>query len=183
MFIFFYILIGLVVVQRIMELLLAKKNEKWMLQDGAYEVGANHYKLIVLMHIFFFISLIVEVHFYKREFVSWGYMFLVLFIIAQIMRVWALYSLGRFWNTKIIVLPGAPVIQKGPYKYMRHPNYVVVAMELLALPLLFQAYITAIIFTLLNIALMSIRIPLEEKALREATNYEEEFNHKSRFYP
>ena len=86
-------------------------------------------------------------------------------------RIWCLASLGKFWNTKIIILPGADVVRKGPYKWIRHPNYLIVTTELLVLPLLFGAYFTAIIFAFLNVWMLSVRIPAEEKALKEATNY------------
>lgn len=180
---FFVLVLSMVGMQRLVELSIAKRNERWMRQAGAYEVGAGHYPFIVLMHSFFFISLLAEVLYFKRDLANWGVLLLALFLLLQLIRVWTLLSLGKFWNTKIIVLPGASVIKKGPYKYMRHPNYMVVALELLLLPLAFQAYLTALIFTLLNIAVMALRIPLEEKALQQATNYEQEFKAKSRFYP
>ena len=91
------------------------------------------------------------------------------------LRVWCLTALGPFWNTKIIILPGANVVKKGPYVWMRHPNYAVVCTEILLLPLMFQAYFTAVIFTLLNIAMLRVRIPMEENALREETNYSVKF--------
>ena len=94
------------------------------------------------------------------------------------MRIWCLTSLGKFWNTKIIILPGADVVIKGPYKFIRHPNYLIVTTELLVLPLLFSAYFTAIVFSILNIWMLSVRIPTEERALKEVTNYKEEFRLK-----
>lgn len=87
-----------------------------------------------------------------------------------------------FWNTKIIILPDANVVKSGPYTFMRHPNYVVVCVEIVLLPLMFQAYFTAIAFTLLNLAMLSVRIPTEEKALREVTNYEDKFKRRFRHH-
>jgi methyltransferase len=92
-------------------------------------------------------------------------------------------SLGSYWNTKIIIVPNDLVVLKGPYQYMRHPNYVVVAVEILFIPLLYQAYFTALLFSVLNIVMMTIRIPAEEKALQSHTNYQEVFNMRSRFLP
>ena len=113
--------------------------------QGAFEAGAGHYPIMVSMHMAFFISLILEVLVIDRPLSPLWIALLTLFLIAQIARVWCLTSLGKFWNTKIIILPGADVVGKGPYKFIRHPNYVIVATELLVLPLMFSAYFTAIV--------------------------------------
>jgi len=172
----FPIVISIVILQRLIELFIAKRNEKWMRSQGAFEAGARHYPVMVSMHIAFFISLIVEVLLFQRSSPSLWILLLVLFLVAQVARIWCLTSLGKFWNTKIIILPGADVVQKGPYKWVRHPNYIIVTTELLVLPLLFSAYFTAILFSLLNLWMLSVRIPAEEKALKEATNYKETFS-------
>lgn len=174
----FVVVVSIVIIQRLAEVLVAKRNEKKMLQKGAYEVGASHYPYMVAMHVSFFICLIAEVWFFDRGLSPLFPIFLVLFLLVQGLRVWCLASLGTFWNTKIIILPNANVVTKGPYLFLKHPNYVIVCIEIATLPLMFQAYITAILFTLLNIAMLSVRIPIEEKALREATNYSEQFNKK-----
>lgn len=171
----FYIVITIVIAQRLVELIIANRNEKWMRSQGAFEAGAGHYPIMVSMHMAFFISLILEVLVIDRPLSSLWIPLLVLFLMAQIARFWCLTSLGRFWNTKIIILPGADVVRKGPYQFIRHPNYVIVATELLVLPLMFSAYFTAIVFSLLNLWMLSVRIPIEEKALKEVTNYKEEF--------
>ncbi|WP_066174102.1 isoprenylcysteine carboxyl methyltransferase family protein [Bacillus marinisedimentorum] len=163
--------------------MIARRNEAWMKSKGAREHGRQHYKYIVLVHVLFFFMFFVEGGLIQRSISDLWPLWLALFVFAQAMRVWALFSLGKFWNTKIIVLPGADVVAKGPYKYIRHPNYVVVALEFLSAPLLFDAYLTAALFTLLNIIVLSIRIPAEEKALREATDYSNIFEGKSRFTP
>ncbi|NYF25495.1 isoprenylcysteine carboxyl methyltransferase family protein [Sporosarcina sp. JAI121] len=172
----FSIVISIVILQRLVELFVAKRNEKWMRSQGAFEVGTTHYPVMVTMHIAFFISLLAEVFLFGRLLSPEWILFLFIFLVAQVARIWCLTSLGKFWNTKIIILPGADVVQKGPYKLVRHPNYIIVATELLVLPLMFGAYFTAIIFTLLNVWMMSVRIPVEEKALKEATNYSEKFS-------
>ncbi|HSP23421.1 MAG TPA: isoprenylcysteine carboxylmethyltransferase family protein [Planococcus sp. (in: firmicutes)] len=165
---FFYLLLGFVILQRLLEVAYARSNERLMKQQGAIEAGAGHYKWIVLLHVLFFVSLLVEVEMAGPSYGRGWLLFLSVFIIAQVLRVWALASLGRFWNTKILVLPGATKVKSGPYRWIPHPNYVVVAMEIAALPLIFGAWRTAIVFSIANaLLLLLVRIPAEEKALRE----------------
>lgn len=171
----FPILLFIVIAQRLIELIIAKRNEQWMRKKGAFEVGAAHYPFMVAMHATFFIALIIEVTVFQHTLSTFWIFYLVVFLCAQVFRVWCLVSLGKFWNTKVIILPGADVVRKGPYQFIRHPNYLIVTIELLVLPLLFNAYFTAIIFSLLNIWMLSVRIRVEENALKEATNYEEQF--------
>ena len=159
----FYGLILFVVIERIVELYIAANNEAWMKEKGAVEIGKEHYKYFVLLHIIFFISLIIEAS--MKEISFNAFLFLV-FLIVQAGRIWCIYSLGRFWNTKIIVLPNVILIKKGPYKYIKHPNYIIVFIELFTLPAIFGAYLTAVIFPVLHLFLLSVRIPLEERALR-----------------
>lgn len=174
----FFIIIFLVILQRIIEVFIAKRNEKKMLALGAYEVGSSHYPYMVALHVSFFVCLIAEVFIFNHSISPLFPLFLLIFLFVQALRIWCLTSLGKFWNTKIIILPGANVVKTGPYLFIRHPNYVVVCIEIALLPLMFQAYFTAICFTLLNLAMLSVRIPLEEKALMEATDYNEEFKKK-----
>lgn len=170
----FLIFVLLLVIQRLAELRIAKKNEKWLLTKGAFEAGAGHYKWIVSLHVLFFISLLVEVTYFGARPAGWWPVPFIFFLISQAVRIWALFSLGRYWNTKIIVLPGTNVVEKGPYRWLRHPNYTIVAAEFLLVPLIFQAYWTAVLFSVMNaVLLIFIRIPAEEQALRDATNYEE----------
>ncbi|MEH7381929.1 isoprenylcysteine carboxylmethyltransferase family protein [Bacillus sp. JJ1533] len=167
----FWIFISLVIAQRLIELRIAKRNEKWILSQGGYEVGHSHYKYIVLMHILFFVSLIFEVLYRGNELSVFYPVLFFLFAITQLGRVWALTSLGLFWNTKIMILQKSQVQAKGPYKYFKHPNYLIVALEFILIPVIFQAYITGTIFSLLNFAIMSIRIPVEEQALSVHEDY------------
>lgn len=174
----FIIVISLVIAQRLVEIFIARRNEKWMFEQGAHEVGASHYPYMLALHISFFLFFIAEVQFEQTNLSPFFPLLLCLFLLVQGLRIWCLRSLGRFWNTKIIILPNAQVVKKGPYLFMRHPNYTIVSLEFILLPLMFEAYLTAFIFTLLNIAMLSVRIPLEERALREATNYSELFGKK-----
>lgn len=166
MMVFFYILLSIVIAQRLFELGYARLNEKRMKQKGAVEFGSGHYKWIVLLHVLFFIALVVEVWQAGGSLGVFWPLFLGLFLVAQIIRVWALASLGPYWNTKILVLPGAQRVAKGPYRFLPHPNYLVVAAEIFALPLIFGAWKTALAFSIANaLLLLLVRIPEEERAL------------------
>lgn len=176
----FYVII---ISQRMIELFIARKNEKWMKKQGAVEFGQKHYRYIVVMHILFFIVLLGE-KFLRNESISLMWPWLAIaFILTQMIRVWAILSLGKYWNTKIIVLPNETIIRSGPYNFIRHPNYTVVSLELLIIPLLFNAYFTAVMFTFVNIILLAIRIPEEEQALITLTEYEKKFADCNRFLP
>src|SRR5699024_12280767 len=152
---FAYIFIGIVIAERLIELKIAAKNESWMKQHGGFEVGKGHYKLFIIMHVAFFLSLMVELQYIT---VGFHISLFILFMLVQLCRVWCMLSLGRFWNTKIIVLPSVAVIKTGPYKYMKHPNYVIVFAELFLLPAMFGALWTASLFPLLHMSLLSVRI-------------------------
>src|SRR5690606_30299807 len=112
-----------VICQRIAELFIARRNEKWILANGGTEVGQEHYKLIVSVHVFFFLSLLFEVLYFEKELSPLFPVLFSLFIVTQIGRLWALTSLGKFWNTKIMILPNHEIVSKGPYKFIKHPNY------------------------------------------------------------
>lgn len=171
----FTLLFSFILLQRLVELFIAKRNEMWVLEQGGYEVGANHYRYMILLHSSFFAVLLLEVFVLQKTLSPIWMPLFGIFVLTQFLRIYCLLSLGKFWNTKIMILPGANVIRKGPYKWLRHPNYTIVCTEIFIVPLLFQAYGTAIIFTLLNAWMLSVRIPVEERALREATNYEDAF--------
>jgi methyltransferase len=179
-FIAFFIVI---VLQRLIELLIAKSNEKLMKQQGAIEFGTMHYRFMVLIHMLFFSAFIVEKLSLNRGLSQLWILLLLTFLGAQVIRIWAITSLGKYWNTKIIVLPNSAVVRRGPYRYIKHPNYFVVAIELIVIPLLFEAYYTACLFTILNGLILSIRIREEEKALNKLTEYEGTFQNCNRFLP
>jgi len=140
-----------------------------MLQKGAYEIDRTGYNYIVIMHSAFFVSLIFEKNFFNRQLSEWWTPLLVLFILAQILRYWSIISLGTCWNTRIIILKESPRIKKGPYQFFDHPNYAAVITELAVIPLLFSCYITAVVFSILNIFVLKRRIKIEETALKELT--------------
>lgn len=159
---FFFILF--IILLRIAELLYSKRNEKWLLQNHAIEYGKKHYPFIVTLHVFFLISLIVEYMLSKP--VSYSPAIILIYFLLLVFKIWVISSLGKYWNTKIYRIPNAPLIKTGPYKYFRHPNYLVVIGEIAVIPLAFHLYYTAAIFTVLNLIMLSIRIKEEDKALK-----------------
>ena len=170
----FYIFWALLAAQRCGELVLARSNEEKLKNGGGLEFGTSHYPWMVLMHIGFFVSLAAEYLLLGKEPSAIWQVWLSLFLIAQAGRVWVISSLGEFWNTKIIVVPGAEPVKKGPFRFMKHPNYVIVASEILIIACLFNAYLTAVSFSVLNAMMMRVRIPIEERALSNLTNYRTE---------
>ncbi|MCF6093770.1 hypothetical protein L1765_07225 [Microaerobacter geothermalis] len=167
---FFLIMMGIVTLQRIAEIKIANQNKEMMFSKGGFEVGKEHYKYIVWLHIFFFAAMIGEAVWFGVYPPVWWTLPLVIFILAQGLRYWCIRSLGPFWNTRIIVLPGSQPICSGPYRFFRHPNYLVVSIELFTLPLIFGLYIPALLFPILNgLLLTMVRIPIEEKALNEVS--------------
>lgn len=160
----FAVFVGFLILLRLGELLLARRNERWLLQQGAVEYGQRHYRYIVALHVLFFISLITE-----YIFTSTGYysiLLLVLYFLLLGFKAWTIFSLGRFWNTKILHISGYPLVKKGPYKFMKHPNYVIVIAEIALIPLIFHLYITAVVFSLLNAVMLYIRIKEENRVLK-----------------
>lgn len=162
---FFIIFLSVIIVQRILELILSKRNENYLKSQGAIEHDKNGYKYIVLMHNLFFISFLLEFTLLERELNQYWGILLIIFIFTQLLRYWAIFSLKKRWNTKIFVLPNTEVINSGPYKYYKHPNYIAVIVEIAVIPLLFSCYYTAIVFSILNLIVLKRRVRIEEKAL------------------
>lgn len=148
---------------RLGELLLARHNERWLLQHGAVEYGREHYRWIVWLHTLFFVSLITEYIWTSTGYYSLPLLSLYFLLLA--FKIWAVLSLGRFWNTRIYRISGYPLVKKGPYRFMKHPNYMAVIGEIILIPLIFHLYVTAVVFTLLNALMLSVRISEEDKAL------------------
>ncbi|MBC7399683.1 MAG: hypothetical protein H7289_07035 [Mucilaginibacter sp.] len=158
---YFIIFISFLILQRLSELYISSRNEKWLLQNGAIQYGQSHYPFMVAMHTLFIISIIVEYNWRGSTPISWG--FLIAFLLVLSFKFWALSSLGKYWNTKIYRVPGVYPVKKGPYKIFKHPNYMEVVCEIALIPLVFHLYYTAIIFTLLNAAMLTVRISVENK--------------------
>ena len=157
----------LVALQRLLELVLARRNERRARARGAVEWGRGHYPLIVGLHSLWLVSTLVEGLLRGPVFPVYWPAALALFLLVQPLRYWAILSLGESWNTKILVVPGAKPVRGGPYRYLNHPNYVVVVVEILTFPLIFGAWLTALVFTLLNAVVLGVRIREENRALGE----------------
>jgi methyltransferase len=157
------ILLGLVTTQRAGELVLSHLNTLKLKQRGAFEVSPQHYPLMVAMHAAWLISLWLFGHDRPLNIFALG-----IYFALQILRVWVMGTLGERWTTRIIVLPGAPLVSGGPYRYLSHPNYAVVAGEIAMLPLVLGLPWLAIVFTMLNAAILFIRIRAENRALDAA---------------
>lgn len=160
----FILFISFVIFLRIGELLLSKRNEKWLLQNGAVEYGNKHYPIIVMLHVLFIISLIIEYSLQQTD--SFSLFFITLYFLLLAFKAWVILSLGKFWNTKIYHISNIPLVKKGPYNYFKHPNYMIVVAEIAVIPLAFHLYYTAIIFTLLNMMMLFVRIKEENKILQ-----------------
>jgi methyltransferase len=154
------VILVLVTVQRLGELVLSRYNTSKLLARGAIEVGAGHYPLIVSVHAAWLIALWIWGRGESVNLVA-----LALFIALQGLRVWIIATLGARWTTRIIVLPGEPLVASGPYRYLSHPNYAVVAAEIATLPLALHLPMLALIFTGLNAAVLAIRLRAETRAL------------------
>ncbi|WP_281975497.1 isoprenylcysteine carboxyl methyltransferase family protein [Halobacillus litoralis] len=162
-----WMIFAFLIFQRLGELALADRNRKWMLERGAIESGQGHYFLFVLLHTLFFLCLMGEFLWTTYVFTAFFYLAFSAFIILQALRVWCIRSLGKRWNTRILVLPDEAPIRKGIYRYIKHPNYVIVFFELLIIPLLFHAYMTAVVFPFFHLLILAVRIPAEEQALEK----------------
>ncbi len=149
-----------VTLQRGAELVLAQRNTRALMARGAVEVAPEHYKLIVALHAAWLLGLWVLAPAREPDLLLLG-----VYAVLQAARIWVLATLRERWTTRIIVLPGAPLVQSGPYRFVSHPNYWVVSAEILVLPLVFGLPLYAAVFTLLNAAALTIRIRAEEKAL------------------
>jgi methyltransferase len=161
-----YVLVAVIIVQRLLELRVAAGNLRWALAHGGKEYAPEHYPLMVAMHSLWLASLLVEGTLRGGQASSLWALWLGLFLLAQLGRYSVITTLGRYWNTRIVIVPGGKRIQRGLYQYFSHPNYIVVALEILVAPLIFNAWITALVFTVLNAALLLlVRIPAEERAL------------------
>jgi methyltransferase len=161
----FALLVGLLAVQRIAELVYSHRNASRLRAQGAIEAGREHYPLIVALHVAFYVSLILErmylISGWPRQWPFW----LALLALAELLRAWVLKTLGPRWTTRILVVPGSERIRTGPYRYLRHPNYLAIVLEFLSIPMLAGAYRTALVFSVLNLLVLRIRIREEEKAL------------------
>lgn len=156
-----YLIIAAVVLERLGELIYAERNTRVLLARGATEIGRAHYPLIVLLHVAWFAAIVLALP--DPPIIYW--VPFGIFLLLQVMRGWVISTLGLYWTTRIITLPGAPLIERGPYRFLRHPNYAVVMGETVMLPLVFGELWVAIVFSIANGLMLWWRIREENQAL------------------
>jgi methyltransferase len=177
-------LVIVVALGRLIELRIANRNFQSLLGRGGVEAGAEHYRWMVLLHALFLAACPLEVWELDRPFIpALAVVMLVLLVLAALLRWWVISSLEGRWTTRVVVLPGVPPVTGGPYRFLRHPNYLAVIVEIFALPLIHTAWLTAIAFSLANAVMLRVRIRTEEAALARASNYEAAFSGRSRLVP
>lgn len=165
-YIAFTFLIIVVAFERIVELVISKRNLLWSFAQGGIEYGRSHYKYMVALHVFLLGGALAEIWIFRPTIfpiISWA--MLSLAIASQVLRWWCISSLGKRWNTLIVIIPGQPLVQRGPYRFFKHPNYVAVVIEGFALPMVGFAWRTAVIFSVLNAFVLTARIRSENAAL------------------
>jgi methyltransferase len=162
----FSVLVVAVGLERLAELVVSKRNAAWSVQRGGIESGQRHYPLMVVLHTGLLVGALAEVWLRRPGFVpALGFPMLALVLASQALRWWCITTLGRQWNTRVIVVPGLPRVTGGPYRFLSHPNYVAVVVEGFALPLVGSAWITAVVFSLCNAVLLAVRLRVESRAL------------------
>jgi methyltransferase len=162
----YVVLVLLVGVERLAELVVSRRNAAWSMARGGREYGAGHYPAMVVLHTGLLVGALAEVALADRPFLPWlGWPMLVVVLAAQGLRWWCITTLGHQWNTRVVVIPDAPRVTGGPYRFFSHPNYVAVVVEGIALPLVHTAWVTAVVFTVLNAVVLRTRIGVENTAL------------------
>jgi methyltransferase len=162
----FTVLVALVALERLAELVVSKRNAAWSFERGGTESGRGHYPVMVVLHTGFLAAMLVEAWVRRPDVpASLAWSMLVVVLASQGLRWWCIATLGHRWNTRVIVVPGLAPVTGGPYRLLRHPNYVAVVAEGIALPLVHAAWITALVFTVANAALLTVRIRVEDAAL------------------
>ncbi|CAL9338672.1 isoprenylcysteine carboxyl methyltransferase family protein [Streptomyces werraensis] len=163
------LLVLAVAVERLAELVVARRNAVWTRARDGVEHGRGHYPVMVVLHTGLLAGCLLEPLLADRPFLpALGWPALTLTLLAQALRWWCITTLGPYWNTRVIVVPGARLVGAGPYRFLRHPNYVAVVVEGAALPLVHSAWITATVFTLADAVLLTVRIRCENAALTRA---------------
>lgn len=163
-------LVAATALERLAELVVSTRNARWAFARGGIEHGRGHYPAMVALHTGLLVACVAEAWLADRPFLPWlGWPMLVVVLASQALRWWCVRPLGPRWNTRVVVVPGLPLVVRGPYARWRHPNYVAVVLEGVALPLVHTCWITATAFTVLNaILLLGFRVPVEERALAAA---------------
>lgn len=154
------LIVGLVALERLAELIVAQRHTRALLAEGGYEIGRGHYPLIVALHAGWLIAIYAAA---PDAAPVWAW--IAVFVVLQAARYWVIATLGRYWTTRIIVVPSAPLVRRGPYRFLRHPNYAVVIAEIAVLPLAFREPLVAAVFSALNAAVLWWRVRTEDHAL------------------
>ena len=161
-----WMLFGATLVERLMELIVSKRNAAWSFSQGGAEYGEGHYKWMVVMHSLFLVAMTAEYAWMGSVIdVSVRMGAMAVAVLCQVLRWWVITTLGHQWNTRVIIVPGLKRVTNGPYRFLSHPNYVVVAIETFTLPLIFGSWRTALVFSILNALMMRVRIRVENQAL------------------
>jgi len=177
-------LILLVAAERIVEMVISRRHAAAAFARGGQEFGRDHFRWMVLLHTSFLLAAPLEVLLLDRPLIpALAAVSLAALAVTMGLRYWVIYTLGERWNTRVIVVPGLGPVTGGPYRFIRHPNYVAVVAELIALPLAHTAWLTALVYTLLNAWMLRVRIRVEERALREHCGYDEALASRPRFVP
>ena len=172
----FTLILAAVAVERLVELRISNRNARRALARGGVEAGAGHYRVMVVLHTLFLASCLAEVWWLSPPFVPVLAVVMGAALAATMaLRYWAIASLGDRWNTRVICLPGLPAVRRGPYRWLRHPNYLAVVVEIIALPMIHTAWRTALLFGIANLILLRVRIRVEETALRTHADYDRVF--------
>lgn len=162
----FTILVVIVAAERVAELVVSQRNLRWSSAHGGIEFGRGHYPFMVVLHAGLLAGALVEVWVWPTPMIPWlSWTMLALVLASQALRWWCIRTLGPRWNTRIVIVPGLPRVTGGPYRWLNHPNYVAVVIEGFTLPMVGFAWVTAIVFTLLNLPLLAVRIRAENAAL------------------
>lgn len=162
----YLVLLALLAGERLFELAISRSNAAWSLAQGGIEYGSDHFIYMKLLHTGFFIACALEVVLLERPFIlALAISMLGVAVVAQAIRFWVIFTLGKRWNVRVIVVPGLPAIRSGPYRFIKHPNYLAVVLEGFSIPLIHTAWITAVAFTLLNAWMLSVRLRCEDEAL------------------
>ena len=163
----YVLLILAVAAERVVELVVSKRNLAWARSRGGREYGFGHYPFMVFLHTGLLVACVIEAS-HTAFIPALGWPMLALVLLTQALRWWCITTLGPRWNTRIVVVPGLPLVDRGLYRWMRHPNYVAVVIEGIALPLVHTAWVTATVFTVVNAGLLRVRISAENAAMAEA---------------
>lgn len=180
----FYALLALLAGQRLLELRLSKQNEERLLQQGGREHAAEHFGVMKLLHTGWFVAMIAEVAWLRRPFrPALAAIAGLAALLGQALRYAAIRTLGRRWTVRVVTMPDRPPVRRGIYRYLRHPNYLGVVLEIAAVPLLHTAYLTSLAFSIANALLLLVRIRAEEAALEADPGYRRWFADRPRFVP